>query len=116
MDALQLRGHYLVAGELASVYVDVSRKHIMPGVDEIDRLSVVTGDGNSHKLARAKARAIQDYARKAQKDFNTMTAMVTIDSSSVSHRFRRRSLLSVSLNSGKRLFERSYSIKNESSS
>ena len=76
MDALQLRGHYLVAGELASVYVDVSRKHIMPGVNEIDGLSVMTGDGNSHKLARAKARAIQDYARKAQVVIGEMTARV----------------------------------------
>jgi len=76
MDALQLRGHYIVAGELASVYVDVSRKHIMPGVNEIDRLSVMTGDGSSYKLARAKARSIQDYAQNAQREVNKMTAEV----------------------------------------
>jgi hypothetical protein len=75
MDALQLRGHYLVAGELASVYVDVSRKHIMPGVDQIDRLAT-NGEGSSRTVARAKARAIQDYARKAQAEINDKAAKV----------------------------------------
>ena len=76
MDALQLRGHYLVAGELASVYVDVSHKHIMPGVNEIDRLGVTNGEGSSQMTARAKAKAIQDYARKAQADINAKAAKV----------------------------------------
>jgi hypothetical protein len=75
MDALQLRGHYLVAGELASVYVDVSKKHIMPGLDQIGRLAS-NGEGSSQMTARAKAKAIQDYARKAQADINAKAAKV----------------------------------------
>ena len=44
LSALKLRGYYLVAQELAATYVDVSQKYIMPGVNQVDRLSLTEAD------------------------------------------------------------------------
>ncbi|GAB1316333.1 hypothetical protein MFIFM68171_06543 [Madurella fahalii] len=38
--ALELKGYYLVAHAMADTYVEVSGKHITPGVETVDRLSL----------------------------------------------------------------------------
>jgi hypothetical protein len=75
VDALNLRGNYLVAGELASVYVDISRKHIMPGVNTIERLGLPS-EVTSHMTSAEKAQQIVKYARKAQSEISAMAEKV----------------------------------------
>jgi hypothetical protein len=63
--ALKLRGYYLVAQELAATYVDVSQKYIMPGVNQVDRLSLTEADELSEISIQRKVKAIQDFAEGA---------------------------------------------------
>lgn len=70
VDALKLRGSYLVAGELASVYVDISKKHIMPGVNAVERLGLGT-DENSNITPAQKSSQILKHARKAQSEISS---------------------------------------------
>ena len=76
LDALNLRGNYLVAGELASVYYDISRKHIMPGVNTIERLGLRSTEDSSQTTSAEKARQILKYARKAQSEISKMAQEV----------------------------------------
>lgn len=66
--SLELKGQYAVMREIASTYHDVSKKYIMPGVNEVDRLSVhVGGDGLSPAQIRFHSAQISRYADEAQK-------------------------------------------------
>ena len=65
LSALKLRGYYLVAQELAATYVDVSQKYIMPGVNQVDRLSLTEADELSEISIQRKLKAIQDFAEGA---------------------------------------------------
>jgi hypothetical protein len=56
------------------VYVDISRKHIMPGVNQIDRLGASNIGVGSKAVEQAKVKAIQAYARKAQSDISALAA------------------------------------------
>jgi hypothetical protein len=66
LDALKLRSHYAVAGEIAATYVEVSRKHIIKGINEVDSLGIMGNEENSREETERKTKAITDYARKAQ--------------------------------------------------
>ena len=75
VDALKLRGSYLVAGELASVYVDISRKHIMPGVNAVERLGIGSEE-NSQATTAQKLNHILKHARKAQSEISVKAEKV----------------------------------------
>ena len=78
VDALKLRGSYLVAGELASVYVDISKKHIMPGVNAVERLGLGSGE-DSQMSPTQRISQILKSARKAQSEISTKAEKVCID-------------------------------------
>ena len=75
VDALKLRGNYLVAGELASVYVDISKKHIMPGVSAVERLGLGSGE-DSQMSPTQRINLILKSARKAQSEISTKAEKV----------------------------------------
>lgn len=77
VDSLKLRGSYLVAGELASVYVDISKKHIMPGVSAVERLGLST-DKNSDMTPAQKSSQILLHARKAQSEISARAEEVRV--------------------------------------
>ena len=77
VDALKLRGSYLVAGELASVYVDVSKKHIMPGVNAVERLGLGSGE-DSQMSPTQRIDKILKSARKAQSEISTKAEKVCL--------------------------------------
>ena len=78
VDALKLRGSYLVAGELASVYVDISKKHIMPGVNAVERLGIGTG-GDSQMSPTQRIDQVLKGARKAQSEIRTKAEKVCLN-------------------------------------
>ena len=78
VDALKLRGNYLVAGELASVYVDISKKHIMPGLNAVERLGLRSGE-DSQMSPNQTIGQILKSARKAQSEISTESEKVCID-------------------------------------
>ena len=70
-ESLTLRGYYAVMREISSTYCEVSKKFIMPGVNQVDRLSVTedsdsTGDFSQAQI-RDKVAQISMYAEGAQK-------------------------------------------------
>ena len=75
VDALKLRGSYLVAGELASVYVDISKKHIMPGVNAVERLGLGSGE-DSQMSPTQRISLILKSARKAQSEISAKAEKV----------------------------------------
>lgn len=73
MDALKLKGHYIVAREVSLTYVEVSQKYIMPGVNTVDRLHVT---GLSTDPTLSKANEIGHYASKAASEIRELAEMV----------------------------------------
>lgn len=67
--AISLRGHYAVTREISGVYVDVSRKHILPEVDLVERLGLTQPEGQTKDNAE-KALELDEYATKALKEIN----------------------------------------------
>lgn len=92
VDALNLKGNYLVAGEMASVYVDISRKHILPGVNTVERLglnsdqiSAATSTKRANQILSAqdstpaaKADTLLRYARRAASDISKIAEKVCL--------------------------------------
>ena len=78
VDALKLRGNYLVAGELASVYVDISKKHIMPGLNTVERLGLRSGEDSQMSPNQIIGQILKS-ARKAQSEISTESKKVCID-------------------------------------
>lgn len=80
VDSLKLRGYYSVLREIAGTYVEVSRKHIIPGVNQVDRLSLTDEEGAEVSKARiqAKTKQIADFAEDAQKKINELADKVCI--------------------------------------
>lgn len=76
VDALKLRGSYLVAGELASVYVDISKKHIMPGVAAVERLGLPGSGEDSQMSPTQRISLILKSARKAQSEISAKAEKV----------------------------------------
>ena len=70
VDALKVKGSYLMIGELANNYVDVSRKHIIPGISLVNRLMQSSdsegAEATSPTTIVNRVQEINSYARKAQ--------------------------------------------------
>ena len=78
LDALKLRGHYAVAGEISATYVEVSQKHIIKGVNAIDALSSMSVEGASREDTKKKTVEITNYARKAQSAISALAEKVLL--------------------------------------
>ncbi|KAH8897995.1 hypothetical protein GQ53DRAFT_818244 [Thozetella sp. PMI_491] len=68
LKALELKGHYLVAQTMANTYVEVSTKHIMPGVSKIDRLSLPDASELSREERAKRITEVGDLATRARKE------------------------------------------------
>ncbi|KAL8779421.1 MAG: hypothetical protein Q9194_001470 [Teloschistes cf. exilis] len=71
-DAFTLRASYAVAGELSGTYVQISKKHILPGVTQVNRLMLTISQDNSGTSLAEKVKQINTYARKAQSEFSAV--------------------------------------------
>ena len=71
-DAEKLRRNYSVAGELSATYVQISKKHIMPGVTQVNRLMVAGSSDISGVTVEDKVKQIITYARKPQSEISTI--------------------------------------------
>ena len=68
-DALKLRGSYTTVGGLAIAYIQISEKHIFPGVLQVNRLMSSSSLQASSQFSIAdKIEQINSYARKAQSE------------------------------------------------
>ncbi len=65
MDALNLKGSYVIAEEMASVYVDISRQDITPALNYFEHLSLVDNEDTQFTPGQ-KMREMVDYAQKAR--------------------------------------------------
>ncbi|KAI1636452.1 hypothetical protein F4809DRAFT_609608 [Biscogniauxia mediterranea] len=63
LKALELKGYYLVVKVMADTYVEVSAKHIIPGVKEVDKLSLLGAKNLSKKERAAK---ITEVGKRAE--------------------------------------------------
>jgi uncharacterized phage infection (PIP) family protein YhgE len=64
-----VRGSYTAIGELADAYVQISERHILPGVTQVNRLMSTSLQQASSQVSIAdKIKQINTYARKAQSD------------------------------------------------
>ena len=64
-----MRGSYKAVGELADAYVQISEKHIFPGVTQVNSLmSTGLQQSSSQTSIMDKLKQINTYARKAQSD------------------------------------------------
>ncbi|MCJ1294579.1 hypothetical protein MMC34_006137 [Xylographa carneopallida] len=63
---LMVRGYFSVVFDIAKVYTEVSRKHIMPGMNLVDRLGLTdpADPDYANELEREKV-ALRDYSSKA---------------------------------------------------
>lgn len=71
--AYQLLANYQVAGHIAGTYVIVSRKHIMPGVKELNRLAL---EGSSETM-QTNIDQIATFAKKAQSQISKLADEVS---------------------------------------
>ncbi|KAI4256826.1 MAG: hypothetical protein LQ352_001906 [Teloschistes flavicans] len=71
-DAFTLRASYAVAGELSGTYVQISKKHILPGVTQVNRLMLTISRDNSGTTVAEKVKQINAYARKAQSEISAV--------------------------------------------
>ncbi|KAL8693622.1 MAG: hypothetical protein Q9218_001580 [Villophora microphyllina] len=71
-DAFALRASYAVAGELSGTYVQISKKHILPGVTQVNRLMLTISRDNSGATLADKVKQINMYARKAQSEISAV--------------------------------------------
>ncbi|KAL9589736.1 MAG: hypothetical protein Q9203_001449 [Teloschistes exilis] len=71
-DAFTLRASYAVAGELSGTYVQISKKHILPGVTQVNRLMLTISQDNSGTSLTEKVKQINTYARKAQSEISAV--------------------------------------------
>lgn len=62
---------FAAAFELATLYVDVSVKHIVPNIQKLDQLAALAG-GDNRMLAKAMATQIQDHLGYTQGGIETM--------------------------------------------
>ncbi len=64
--SLKLRGYYAVMREISGTYVEVSRKFIMPGVNQVDQLSLTDSSSVSQRQISAKIKQISEFAEMSQ--------------------------------------------------
>ena len=65
VDASSLKGSYVIAEEMASVYVDISRQDITPALNYFEHLSLVENQ-HAQFTPGQKVREMMDYAQKAR--------------------------------------------------
>ncbi|KAI9778571.1 MAG: hypothetical protein M1816_004015 [Peltula sp. TS41687] len=66
VEALQLKGYYLVAGVMTITYVEVSKRYIMPEIVRIDRLSLPDAAPMSKEARMHKMEEIGQLAKEAR--------------------------------------------------
>lgn len=73
MDALNLKGSYVIAEEMASLYVDVSRQDITPALSYLEHFELVdnedaqsTSDQKVSEIIRYSLRARDKISAKAE--------------------------------------------------
>ncbi|KAI1490361.1 hypothetical protein F5X96DRAFT_679156 [Biscogniauxia mediterranea] len=66
LKALELKGYYLVVKVMADTYVEVSAEHIIPGVKEVDKLSLLGTQNLSKEERAAKITEVGIRAREAK--------------------------------------------------
>ncbi|KAH7121635.1 hypothetical protein EDB81DRAFT_872900 [Dactylonectria macrodidyma] len=66
--ALELKGHYLVAQAMANTYTEVSTRHIIPGVEKIDRLSLPGAKSMTKEERAQKIVEVGELAKRARRD------------------------------------------------
>ncbi|RYO89200.1 hypothetical protein DL766_003606 [Monosporascus sp. MC13-8B] len=68
LHGLELKGYYLVAQTMANTYVEVSKKHIIPGVNRVERLSLPDAKSLSKEERAAKIAEVGKFARTARRE------------------------------------------------
>ena len=58
--ALRVQGYFSVIQEVSSIYVQVSKRHILPGISMIDELGLQDGPDPGENAR--KRQALDDYA------------------------------------------------------
>lgn len=74
--ALELKGHYLVAQAMANTYAEVSTRHIIPGVDKIDRLSLPGAKSMTNEERPQKIVEVGELAKRARRDVKLLANAV----------------------------------------
>ncbi|MCJ1403032.1 hypothetical protein MMC11_006254 [Xylographa trunciseda] len=70
---LMVRGYFSVVFDIAKVYTEVSRKHIMPGMNLMDRLGLTDpADPDYATELERKKIALRDYSSKAMADIQEL--------------------------------------------
>ncbi|OCK74180.1 hypothetical protein K432DRAFT_430181 [Lepidopterella palustris CBS 459.81] len=62
---LMVRAHFSVIFDMAKVYCDVSREHIMPGISIMDRLGLLNDADNDRTSLEKKRAILEGYAQSA---------------------------------------------------
>jgi hypothetical protein len=105
LDANSLHIYYAVTFELATMYVDVSKEHIMPGLDMLSGLSLRDHDPNEvdckiRLIARYTKEvqiAINEAAQKVRTPFTTNNIYVLLSMYHISETFSRMNTLTLQL-------------------
>ncbi|KAK4164124.1 hypothetical protein QBC43DRAFT_238193 [Cladorrhinum sp. PSN259] len=72
VEALELKGHYLVANVMTTTYVEVSKRYIMPGVARIDRLSLLDTTPMSKEARVQKIEEVGQLAKEARMNISRL--------------------------------------------
>jgi hypothetical protein len=78
IDALQLRGFYLVAQAMATTYVDISAHYIIPGVKQVDLLGIASEEEVPESMFQSKIESLERYSQEAQSKINNIAQQVSI--------------------------------------
>jgi hypothetical protein len=76
--SLTLRGYYAVMREISGTYAEVSKKYIMPGVNQVDQLSLTDSSTVSQVQIEAKTKQIAAFAETAQQKINELANKVRV--------------------------------------
>ncbi|KAI4137753.1 MAG: hypothetical protein L6R39_007118 [Caloplaca ligustica] len=71
-DAFSLQASYAIVSELSSTYVLISKKHVLPGVREVNRLMLHTSQDQSIPTVEEKVKQINAFARRAQSEISSV--------------------------------------------
>ncbi|KAL9591785.1 MAG: hypothetical protein Q9179_007373 [Wetmoreana sp. 5 TL-2023] len=71
-DAFSLQASYAIVSELSSTYVLISKKHVLPGVQEVNRLMLRTSQDQSISTVEEKVKQINVFARRAQSEISSL--------------------------------------------
>lgn len=71
-DAFSLQASYAIVSELSSTYVLISKKHVLSGVREVNRLMLHTSQDQSISTVEDKVKQINAFARRAQSEISSV--------------------------------------------